>query len=76
MRFIKYYDGTLDIDITKIERDKFAAYLNDGDSVLSIIDGELVQLITCDDNEDGTIDFIGLETQLAYRNLPFVYILH
>jgi hypothetical protein len=73
MRFTKYYDGNLDIEITKIEREKYDDLLNGGDYVLGIVDGELKRLIVLEDNEDFELYIIDEKGQRF--DLPFVYII-
>ena len=73
MQFTKYYDGNIDISISKIEREKFDDYLNAGDYVLGIVNNELKRLIILEDEdcELYIIDEIGQRF-----DLPFVYIIH
>ena len=58
--------------IKKIESSKFKNFLNDGDIVFGIIEGDLLELMACA-NHDGSIDFVSFDTKKAYKLLPFVY---
>ena len=73
MQFTKYYDGNLDINIKKIEREKYDDILNGGDYVLGIVDGELKRLIVLEDAEDFELYIIDEKGQRF--DLPFVYII-
>ncbi len=78
MTFKKYFDAEVEIYLLKVEPQNYQLHLNDGDTVLAIVDSELMKLTVCEDSEDTEIPiyFIGTVNNkpVAYHKLKAVYI--